>query len=102
MRHKYQGTLEQFPKLGRGGGAQSEYCSKACREAHGRMKRGESLSGKRMKVRADYCRKGHRMTKANTKMRPNGKRECRECHRIASRAGYKRRQEAKRAAPVTA
>lgn len=97
MYHKYHGSLEQFPKLGRGGGAQSAYCSKACREAHGRMKRGESQSGKRLKVRSTHCRKGHRRTKENTKIRANGKIECRICHREGARASYYRRQAAKRA-----
>jgi Holliday junction resolvase RusA-like endonuclease len=90
MHHKYHGTLEQFPRLGRGGGRQSEYCSKACREAHARMKSGASLSGVRMKVRSSHCRKGHKMTPENTKIRPNGKRECRTCHRAGARASYHR------------
>jgi len=93
MHAKYHGILDQFPKLERKAGPAPIYCSDNCREAAGRIARGESLSGVRKKPRADRCRNGHRRTKKNTKFRPDGKIVCKECLRI-SRKNVRQRERA--------
>lgn len=36
-----------------------------------------------------YCSRGHKMTAANTLLRPNGARRCRACHRELARNNYR-------------
>lgn len=94
MHAKYHKILDNFPRLERKAGRAPKYCSDECREAAGRIERGESLSGVRKKPRADRCRNGHKRTRANTKYRPDGKIVCKVCLRESRKAVRQRNRQA--------
>jgi hypothetical protein len=52
--------------------------------------RGNSFSA--ANAAKDACLHGHEFTQANTRIRPNGSRSCKACHRDEERARYARRR----------
>ena len=76
------------------------YCSEACKTSAYQQRKGITSSRRKsyLKDRDVKCRNGHDRTPQNTKIRPNGKRECIICHRESSRRGAARAQERKQMA----
>lgn len=95
LRARREGIIEQFPLVGQKDGVDRIYCSRACRTAAAKLRKGVTQSRRKRYVNTGkVCRNGHPRTPENIKRRPGGKIECAECSREKARERYRASREA--------
>lgn len=78
--------IEIVSARGSGGGVQRKYCSQICRQVAYQIRTGQkNRRSKRHMTGMLTCRRGHKRTPENTKLRKDGRSECMVCAREASR-----------------